>query len=154
MHAMKTWGSGGTVPCSLILRTTWGHVVNVVPWLLYHQCKNPWYPLHRRHHDLHTWSAPRNQMIIPQSCSPYLSNMCAIYTNLDNQVSSWTFHLCLGLPMSHCSLGCYWRDILSSELVSFVSGDVTSFSGVLSNLLCCLFSVCVECYSSFGSPTL
>ena len=56
--------------------------------------------------------------------------------------------------MSHCSLGWYWRADLGNELVSFVSGDVISFSGVLSNLLCCLFSVCVECYSSFGSPTL
>jgi len=36
--------------------------------------------------------------------------------------------------------------------VSFVSGDVTSFSCVLSSVLCCLFSVRLECYSSFGSP--
>ena len=50
-------------------------------------------------------------------------------------MSSWTFYLCTGLPPSHCSLGWHWRDDLGSESVSFVSRDVTSFSGVLSNLL-------------------
>jgi len=54
---MKTWGSGGTVPPIPILNTTGRHVVNLVLWLIYHQCKNSWYRLHRRHHGLHTWSA-------------------------------------------------------------------------------------------------
>ena len=56
--------------------------------------------------------------------------------------------------MTHCSLGWYWRDDRGSELLSFVSGDVTIFSGVFSDLLCCLFSVCLGRLSSLGSPSL
>jgi len=74
MHATKMWGSGGTVPRFLILSTTCRHLINLMLWLLYHQCKNPWYPLHRRHHGLLSWSAPWNEIMIPSSFSLYSSH--------------------------------------------------------------------------------
>jgi hypothetical protein len=48
-HTMKAyWGNGGIAPHILDLSTRWRWVVNFMPWPLYSQGKNPWYPLDRR----------------------------------------------------------------------------------------------------------
>jgi hypothetical protein len=54
-------------------------------------------------------------------------------------VSSWTFHLRLGLPMSHRSFGWYWRGDLGSELVSFVAGHLNCYSGGFLYYYCVYF---------------
>jgi hypothetical protein len=56
-HAIKAyWGSGGISPRILDLGTRWRWVVRFMPWPLYPQGKNPWYPMNMRLGGLQSWS--------------------------------------------------------------------------------------------------
>jgi hypothetical protein len=79
-HAMKVyWGSRGTVLRILDLGTRWGWVVSFMPWPLYPQGKNPWYPLHRRLGGSQSWSGcggeeKNSQPLLGHKNKKYITN--------------------------------------------------------------------------------